>query len=386
MHATGSRDVRVVPLVEATFAPRGNGNIAFDLGPYDRERPLIIDPEVATPTYVGGPNLDEGLVRACLDDDQQDFLVFISIVGGDDVNDTFESVVNAFHHDPPSLDAEVQSIPASTLVVGGSGNDRINDVAVTEQGQVVATGGTTSADFAGVPDGHAPYAGDGISPQEILSEFGSLVSPETGVGLMFDQDGNVLREIGGTQALVNGEAMPMVLASQFQSSFIAPGDLLSGKGVGGQSATVQFVVDGDPSNTITIPVVPANPGLYSLDASGTGQGTILNPDFSVNGPGSPAPSDGFISVFGTGGGAVDPPCPDGGVGSSAEPLPRLQLPVSAVVNGEEAQVLFAGSAPQLVCGANQIVIAPADNPTGPAVTVQVCVAGACRNVVTAAFE
>ena len=178
----------------------------------------------------------------------------------------------------------------------------------------------------------------------------------------------------------------MVLASEFQSSFIMPGDLANTKGVGANSATIQFMVGGDPSNTITVPVVPANPGLYSLNASGAGQGAILNPDFSVNGPDNPAPSDSFVSLFGTGGGTVDPPCPEGGVGPSAEPLPRLQLPVRALVNGEEAQVLFAGSAPQLVCGANQYVVAPAGNPTGPAVPIQVCVNDACSNVVTAAFE
>ena len=213
-----------------------------------------------------------------------------------------------------------------------------------------------------------------------------MVGPEVGVGLMFDGDSSVLREIGGTQALVNGEAAPMVLASRFQSSFVAPADLLIAKGTAEDTATIQFVVDGDRSNTLTVPVVAANPGLFSLDASGTGQGAILNPDFSVNGQGNAAPSDSFISVFGTGGGTVDPPCPDGEVGPSAEPLPRLQLPTRALVNGEDAQVLFAGSAPQLVCGANQFVIAPANNPTGQEVTVQVCVNEACSNVVTAAFE
>jgi uncharacterized protein (TIGR03437 family) len=35
-------------------------------------------------------------------------------------------------------------------------------------------------------------------------------------------------------------------------------------------------------------------------------------------------------------------------------LPRCQLPVSATVNGQPAQVLYAGIAPGLVSGANQI--------------------------------
>ena len=326
--------------------------------------------------YGGGPT-DAVVTRICDDGTRIDMSTYLGGPGADVANGVaigpLDQVVVA-----GTAGAGFPTTPGSAQPdFGGGASDafvtRINQAFVAEKGLV------SSAKFS-------QGEGGGISPQEILTEFGAFVGPDPGVGLMFDQDGRVLREIGGTSVLVNGAAVPMVSASQFQTSFIAPNDLLFAKGVGENSATVQFVVDDDPSNTITIPVVPANPGLYSLDASGTGQGAILNPDFSVNGPGNPAPSDSFISVFGTGGGAVDPPCPDGEVGPSVEPLPRLQLTNRALVDGEEAQVLFAGSAPQLVCGANQFVIAPANNPAGPAVPVRVCVAEACSNVVTAAFE
>ena len=326
--------------------------------------------------YGGGPT-DAVVTRICDNGTRIDMSTYLGGPGADVANGVVIGPLDQIVVAAPA-GAGFPTTPGSAQpgFGGGAGDAFVTRI---QQAFVANAGLVSSAKFS-------QAEGGGISPQEILSEFGAFVGPDPAVGLMFDQDGRVLREIGGTSVLVNGAAVPMVSASQFQTSFIAPGDLLFGKGVGENSATVQFVVDGDPSNTITVPVVPANPGLYSLDASGTGQGAILNPDFSVNGPGNPAPSDSFISVFGTGGGAVDPPCPDGEVGPSAEPLPRLQLPNRAVVDGEEAQVLFAGSAPQLVCGANQYVVVPAGNPTGPAVTVQICVADACSNVVTAAFE
>ena len=333
--------------------------------------------DAAPQTEYGGGPTDAVVTRICDNGTRIDMSTYLGGPGADVANGVvigpLDQIVVA-----GTAGAGFPTTPGSAQpdFGGGAGDAFVTSI---QQTFVANAGLVSSAKFS-------QGEGGGISPQEILSEFGAFVGPEAAVGLMFDQAGNVLREIGGTSVLVNGGAVPMVSASQFQTSFIAPGDLLFGKGVGENSATVQFVVDGDPSNTITIPVVPANPGIYTPDFSVTGQGAILNPDFSVNGPGNPAPSDSFISVFGTGGGAVDPPCPDGEVGPSAEPLPRLQLPNRALVDGEEAQVLFAGSAPQLVCGANQYVVAPAGNPTGPAVTVQICVADACSNVVTAAFE
>ena len=154
--------------------------------------------------------------------------------------------------------------------------------------------------------------------------------------------------------------------------------------VAGTTATIQFLVDGDPSNTVTIPLVPSNPGLYSLSSTGSGPGAILNPDFSVNGPGNPSSS--FIVAYGTGGGDVEPDCPAATLAPGVEPLPRLQLPQQALVGGVEADVVYAGSAPGLICGVNQWNIVPRNNPSGPDVTVQVCSGDACSNVVTAAFE
>jgi uncharacterized protein (TIGR03437 family) len=331
----------------------------------------------APQTEYGGGATDAVVTRICDDGRRIDMSTYLGGPGADVANsiaiDPLDQLIVAGTAGPGFPTSPGTPQPE----FGGGASDAFG--AVINQTFVSLNGLVSSAKFS-------QAEGGGISPQEIVSEFGVLVGPEVGVGLMFDQNGDVLREIGGTQALVNGEAAPMVLASQFVSIFVAPADLLSAKGAAVNTATVQFVVDGDPSNTATVPVAPANPGLYTANSAGTGQGAILNPDFSVNGPDNPVPADGFFSLFGTGGGVVDPPCPDGGVGPSAEPLPRLQLPVRVLVDGVDAQVLFAGSAPQLVCGANQYSAIPTNDPSGPAVQVQVCVEDACSNVVTAAFE
>lgn len=60
-------------------------------------------------------------------------------------------------------------------------------------------------------------------------------------------------------------------------------------------------------------------------------------------------------------GITDPLCPDDGFGPSVEPLPRLTLPVQVLVDGVEAQVPYAGSAPGLVFGVDHYNVIPTNN-------------------------
>jgi len=209
--------------------------------------------------------------------------------------------------------------------------------------------------------------------------------------LTVGQDGNLLEVLGEASVLVDGEPNPMTFASETQNNFIYRPTVgfpfnLSGKGEQPPVVEVQVGFAGDVSNVVEVPVMEANPGLFALDGSGQGQGAILNPDFTTNGPDNPAPSDGFVIVYGTGGGITDPACPDGGFGPFAEPLPRLQLPVQILVDGDEVNQNYAGSAPGLVCGVNQFNVIPTNSPSGPAVPIQICVNDVCSNIVTAVFE
>ena len=143
-------------------------------------------------------------------------------------------------------------------------------------------------------------------------------------------------------------------------------------------------VDDKLSNPVELPVAESNPALFALNSLGSGQGAILSGNLRVNGPENP--SNSFIVVFGTGGGATDVPCHDGELAPAVEPFPRLTLPQRALVDGVEAELPYAGSAPDLVCGVNQWNVVPTNNPSG-VVSIQVCSGDNCsQEGITAAFE
>jgi uncharacterized protein (TIGR03437 family) len=107
------------------------------------------------------------------------------------------------------------------------------------------------------------------------------------------------------------------------------------------------------------------PGIFTLDASGSGLGAILNQDGTINGPQNPAGPGSIIVIYATGGGLTDPAYEDGEL--SGLPLPYLKADVEVEIAGRPAEVLYAGGAPGLVAGVVQInARVPADVPaTGP---------------------
>ena len=222
--------------------------------------------------------------------------------------------------------------------------------------------------------------GGGISPQEIVAAFGVFPGVEGPVNALLSKQVVLPDELGGVRVLTIGKPNPMLFVSPSQLTFVTR---WSFKPL--THDPMQVEVNGDIGNTIEFAILESNPGIFSLDFSGTGQGAILNPDFSVNGPDNP--SDSFIVVYGTGGGRTDPICENGELAPVEEPLPRLKLPSTASVDGEPADVLYAGSAPGLICGMNQWTVLPANSPSGPAVPVKVCVGDQCsQDGITAAFE
>ena len=71
---------------------------------------------------------------------------------------------------------------------------------------------------------------------------------------------------------------------------------------------------------------------------------------------------------------MDPPANTGDKAGAV--LRKVTTPVSVLIGGVQAQVLFAGMSPDFV-GVNQVnVIVPASAPTGSAVPLQIVQAGA----------
>ena len=230
---------------------------------------------------------------------------------------------------------------------------------------VGGTGPTvTTPSIAGVINAASGAIGT-VAPGMAISIFGQALGPLVGVPWTAPTgDGTAATTLGGTQVLFDGTAVPLLYAAATQVNALVPFEL-----AGKDSTVLTVSFNGQTSVGMTLPVVEAEPGLFAADATGKGQGAILNQDYSVNSASQPAAAGSTVMLFGTGGGVTIPPSIDGGLNpipGPDVPLGALALTATATVGGEPAPAVpYAGPAPGLVAGIFQInVTIPNDAPSG----------------------
>jgi uncharacterized protein (TIGR03437 family) len=214
----------------------------------------------------------------------------------------------------------------------------------------------------------ANYATGSVSPGEIVTLFGTLMGPSPLVPLQVI-GGALTTNLAGTQVLFDGVPAPMIYSSATQLSAIAP------YGIAGRDSTqVQVRYNGVVSNTLTIPVQPTTPAIFSLDSSGLGPGAILNQDYSINGAVLPAARGSVVAIYSTGGGATDPVPGDGAI--IGVPPPQVTQTVSVTIGGADARIIYKGGVPGSIAGLTQInAEVPAGSITGSAVPILVTIGG-----------
>lgn len=215
----------------------------------------------------------------------------------------------------------------------------------------------------------AGYASGRIAPGEIVVVFGANMGPTTLLGGRIGSSGRIASSLDGSRVVFDGAAAPFIYTQDRQLSVVVPYGVADGA-----AAAMQIEYGGFRSETITLPVVPAAPGIFTIDQSGTGQGAILNQDGTVNSHANPAPPGSAVSVYATGGGRTEPPSDDGEIPAGARPL---ALETAATVGGEPAVVLYAGAAPGLVSGVVQVnILIPGNAVDAGAAPILVTIGGA----------
>jgi uncharacterized protein (TIGR03437 family) len=153
-----------------------------------------------------------------------------------------------------------------------------------------------------------------------------------------------------------------VNAASFTGGPIAPGEIIT---IFGTNLSGVVTFDGTPATmvfsspaqvNVTVPYSVAGP--TSILQMG---GTLLQLQVAHSAPGifaAVSAGDNIVVLYATGCGAL-----------TSDDLPRCALPVAVTVNGESAQVLYAGIAPGLIQGANQINIKLPDDITAGQVTI-----------------
>ena len=163
-----------------------------------------------------------------------------------------------------------------------------------------------------------------ISPGEILTLFGSTTAVTPAVTF-------------------NGRPASILYAGNNQINTVVP------YGLEQEGTATMEIAQGSLRAVLPLPIARATPAIFTFGSGGTGQGAILNQDYSQNSESSPAPRGSFVMIFGTGFGILNP-VPTGETAALATTV----NPVTATVGGVPAEVSYAGSAPGLSPGLVQI--------------------------------
>ena len=213
-------------------------------------------------------------------------------------------------------------------------------------GSATAGGGSSTAAIAAVSNA-ASYAADAVSPGELVTVFGINLGPATPATLQLDSSGMVSSNLEATRVLFDGIPAPMIYADRNQISAVVP------YGLTNSTTQIQVEYHGVASSAFPMTVVPAHVAIFTADSSGAGQATALNQDGTLNSSANPAAPGSVLVLYATGMGETSPAGVDGSV-TGYDSLPQPMLPITVAIDGQPAQVLYAGAAPGMVAGIMQI--------------------------------
>jgi len=206
-----------------------------------------------------------------------------------------------------------------------------------------------------------------VAPGEIVTLFGSGIGPASPQQPAASATSTVL---GGVSVLFDGTPAPLLYAAINQINAIVP------FGIDKRTSThLQLSQQGQAIADLVLAVADTAPAIFTVDASGTGQGAILNQDGTLNTQSNPADKGSVVVLFATGAGQTDPPGTDGQIASDV--LPKPLLPTSVQIDNLGAPVLYAGAAPTLVAGVFQVnCVVPVNARSGYTVPIVLTVGNA----------
>jgi uncharacterized protein (TIGR03437 family) len=140
--------------------------------------------------------------------------------------------------------------------------------------------------------------------------------------------------LGGASVSLGGRTVPLTYVSPTQINFQVPYETPLG------TASLTVTANGVASAAASFTVASSAPGVLTY---GDNWAVVQNQDYSVNGPSNPAKTGSYVTLYGTGAGAVSPAVPTGAA-AAALPLSTVAN-VTASINGVPATVTFAGLTP-----------------------------------------
>jgi uncharacterized protein (TIGR03437 family) len=245
----------------------------------------------------------------------------------------------------------------------------------------------------------ATFGFGSIAPGELIAIRGTNLGPAcvapasncVAGGTQFTvSNGTVSSTLSGVQVFFNNTPGTPTYVSPTQINVIVPWEV-----AGFTEVSMIVSYNGIQSPADQLAVVAVSPGIYTQNATGSGQAAVLNLSAQAgspyNGPAggtyfgttiatAPAPQGSEVVLYLTGGGLTSPGGVDGTVTPSS-PLYPLQnwtpgsSVVTATVGGVPATVLYAGAAPTLITGVVQINLQLPSTVNGSALPVVITIDG-----------
>lgn len=235
---------------------------------------------------------------------------------------------------------------AYQLSHGGEGPYRVSVTDLAPAGNSRVLSGSSAAAYKLT----RPAAQLAIATQDVGFSSSSVVNaatftPGIAPGGLFTIFGSGLAGPGApTNVTVDGESGKLIAATPFQVNAQIPPELPPG------SYTLR-VESAFGAAEQTVEVQETAPVIFLV---GTNRGAVVNPDGAINSATRPAPRGTTVVIYGTGFGAV----------SSRGTLSPARIPMTAVLNGAELPVAFAGLTPGFIGLYQANLLIPLTTPPG----------------------
>ncbi len=240
-------------------------------------------------------------------------------------------------------------------------------------GGVQANPNVPVLNLGGVVSAASFSAGGMPSPGEIVSVFGASLADAQGATTTLPFS----TSLEGATLFLGGQSVPLVSLTDGQINAVLPYSIAT-------NITLQLIAQHGNRLSAPIPVAiaPAEPGIFTINQSGSGQGHIYVVDADgqhLADSGHPAKAGDYLQIYAGGLGAVDPPV-EAGAAAPADPLSQVTR-AALTIGGQPATIKFAGLTPGSA-GLYQVNAIVPDGVSSGEVQVVLSVAGVAAPPVT----
>jgi len=319
--------------------------VGFALGPYDRTRPLVIDPILSYSTYLGGSDFDRGLAPAV----DRNGNVYVT---GQTSSTNFPTTNSLQPVPGGGQDVFVTKLNAGgsaivySVYLGGSGDDSGFGIAVDDTGNAYVSGRTASTNFPTASPLQAAYGGGPTDAFVVkLNTAGSALVYSTYLGGSGQDNALDLRLDAAGSAYVAGRTSStnFPTANSLQSGNAGDFDVFVSKlNPAGSALVYSTYLGGSANEGLTALAVDRGGNAYvSAGTSSTDFPTInaLQPTYGGG------PMDAFVAKLNAAGSALIYSTYLGGSGNEMNPSVAVDLSGNAYVAGRTFSTDFPTANP-----------------------------------------